>query len=202
MRLSNRTCNLVFAATTVLTLSAEINKWPAIQPAQGNRTFVEPGRDGTDTPFLFLLKDADGVPVYKLECHNGNYEDSSELNFSGDFQCALFAVTGDERKSWNLLATKTEAEQKSDWLNRGRMTSNQLRGQCGAVPEYGTIRHFRLRGMLITFRFSNLEWSKVAMQGDPKLKQFTFDVSVSQDSNARTETADRIEAPTPPKACT
>jgi len=107
----------------------------------------EPGKDGRDTPLVIFIKYRTGLPVYRLEFHNGNYEDSSEIDYSGDFQCALFALQGGTRVSWNLLATDEQAEQKSDCLNRGRMTTRQTWGDCGAKPEYGRIRHFRLRGM-------------------------------------------------------
>jgi hypothetical protein len=108
---------------------------------------------------LLFIKNTAGVPIYKLECHNGNYEELSGLDFSGDFQCALFAIKGGTRNTWNLLVSQAEAEERSDWLDRGRVTSNQFRGECGEVPEYGKLRNFRLRGMLITLEFSNLKWS-------------------------------------------
>lgn len=121
-------------------------EWPEIRATEAQLTFVDPGKDDADTPFRLLLRDTNGNTVYRLECHNGNYEGASEITFSGDFHCALFAVTGDLRRSGNLLAEDTEAQGRSDWLNRGRMIAAQLRGQCAATP-YGTTRVFRLRGM-------------------------------------------------------
>jgi hypothetical protein len=75
-------------------LRAQRSNWPAVQPLHETRTFANRGRDSADTPFLALIKNSEGVPIYKLECHNVNYEDESEINFSGDFQCALFASEG------------------------------------------------------------------------------------------------------------
>ncbi len=148
-----------FGIINAVGLRAHASNWPIIQPLHGQRTFINPGRGNADTPFLALIKDAGGVPIYKLECHNGNYENESEMNFSGDFQCALFALKGDALASGDLLAANTRNEQSTDWWNRGRMRSAQLREPCLAFPEYSTDRRFKLRGMLITLRFSGIQWS-------------------------------------------
>jgi hypothetical protein len=136
----------VIGTMNPVSVRAQANKWPVVQPLRERRTFVSPGRDTADTPFLAFIKDSKDVPIYKLECHNGNYENESEINFSGDFHCALFAVKGDTLKSGDLLAANTRNERSTDWWNRGRMFSDQLRGECLAYPEYSTIRHFKLRG--------------------------------------------------------
>ena len=176
--------------------------WPLVQPVKKTVTFMEPGKSGTDIPLSLILKDTHGVPVYKLECHNGNYEDSSELNFSGNFQCSLFALKeGRTRASWNLLAAKTKDEQSSDWFNRGRMMANQLWGRCGDIPEYGRIRNFRLRKMLITLEFSNLKWSSKVVEGEHQLKQFTFTVSVVPDKDASTGAAKPVMASSSSNTC-
>src|SRR5581483_10813197 len=103
--------------------------------------------DGRDTPFDLTIRDQEGQPTYKLECHNGNYETQTTMNFSGDFQCGLFALKNGKRASWNLLAGTSPAAQHSYCLNRARMTASELRGTWGARPEYGRLRHFELRDM-------------------------------------------------------
>ena len=122
-----------------------------------------------------------------------NYDDSSEITFSGDFHCALFAVTGNRRTSWNLLADKTPAQQHSDWLNRGRMIANQLRDECAGSP-YGITRVFRLRSMRLTLRFSDIQWV-TGPADDARLKQFTFLASASTDPTARESTAEVVSVP-------
>jgi len=190
---------LLVSLTTIL--PGEMQDWPVIEPTEYKQTYVNPGKEGADTPFLLFLKNSKGVPLYRVECHNGNYEGSSELNFSGDFQCALFAIKNGRRTSWNLLATETKAEQRSDWLNRGRMTSNQLWEECGLLPEYGRVRHFRLRGMLITFRFTGLHWSPEANQRQHKLDEFTFEISAVPDKNAESSNAATVKGSAPPSSC-
>jgi len=171
-------------------------RWPTIQPLREEHTFVLALNDTSDTPLTLFLKGLKGTSVYKLECHNGNYEDSSEIEFSGDFQCALFAVQGGERTSWNLLATDEPQQQKSDWLNRGRMTSGQLWGECGRNPDYGTIRRFRLRGMEITVQYKDLKWFPAIDSRHP-LAGFTVNITAVPNPAAQTPTTERVPAPRP-----
>ena len=183
-------------------LRAQVHSWLVIKPVKDSHTFINPREQNTDAPFLAVIKDVYGVPVYRVECHNGNYDGESEINFSGDFQCALFAVNGNGLASGNLLAGNTRDEQSTDWWNRGRMRSAQLRGKCLAYPEYSTNRHFKLRGMLITLRFTNIEWgSKKDQQGNPMLAKFTFTLDVVPDRAAQSSKAELSAGPKPPTSC-
>jgi hypothetical protein len=161
-------------------------RWPQIRATEGHQTFVDPGKGETDTPFHLLISDANGNTAYRLECHNGYYDGQFGISFSGDFHCGLFAMAGDERRSWNLLADATKAEGSSDWANRGRMLATQLRGECADTP-YGTRRVFRLRGMRIVFVFSDLKW--ISSDPEPALQQFTFTTTVRPDPSAQTATS-------------
>jgi hypothetical protein len=196
-----RICSLVLGMMSAFRLPAQTNNWPVVQPLQERHTFTDAGKDDTDTPFLVFIKNAKGVPVYKLECHNVNYEDDSEITFSGDFQRALFGVTGDKRTTWNLLAVDNKDEKSTDWWNRGRMLSAQLRGACAGYPEYESVRHFNLRGMLITLQFFDLEWGKLDNQNNPQLTKFTFEVSVIPDKRSQTPESEPVKGAKPPKSC-
>jgi hypothetical protein len=191
---------LLLGMMTAFRLPAQTKNWPAVQPLREGRTFTD-AASNSDTPFLVFIKDAQGVAVYKLECHNGNYDDDSEISFSGTFQCGLFGVNGDKPTTWNLLAVDNKDEQSADWFNRGRMLSEQLRGACDGFPEYASLRHFKLRGMLITFQFADLGWSKLDKQNKPELIKFTFDVSVVPDQSAQTGAAEPVKGAKPPKSC-
>ena len=178
------------------------SQWPTVRPLHAKRSFINPGKDHADTPFLAFIRDTRGVPLYRLECHNGNYDDESEMNFSGEFQCALFAVRGKVLTSGDLLAANTKNELSTDWWNRGRMLSRQLRGKCLAYPEYSTDRHFRLRGMLITMRFEDIRWgSGKDQQGNPQLAKFTFALDVVLDKAAQSSRAELPAGPKPPTSC-
>jgi hypothetical protein len=102
--------------------------------------------------------------VYRLECHNGDCGVDSEYTYSGDFHCALFALSGRSRASSHLLATNSPAQQRSDWLNSGRMTAPQLYGACADVHDYGARRHFYLCHVLLTIEFRNVRWRALASQ--------------------------------------
>ena len=190
-------CLLLLGAMAASGLPAQTKKWPIVQPLHESHTLADPSGDA-DTHLLVFIRDAKGVPVYKLECHNGNYEDDSEISFSGDFQCALFGVNA---TTWNLLAVNNKDERSTDWFNRGRMLSAQLRGACTGYSEYESLRHFKLRGMLITFKFSGLEWGKLDNQNNPELTKFTFDFSVIPDKSAQSPEAEPIKGAKPPKSC-
>ncbi len=195
-------CFLALALASPASLCAQANKWPAIRPRDEKRVFVNPGQNSADTSFVAFIKASDGVPVYKLECHNGNYEDESEMNFSGDFQCALFAVKGTARTSGNLLAADTKNELSTDWWNRGRMHAPQLRGECLKYPEYSTDRRFKLRGMLLTLHFTDVKWSpRKDQQNEPLLAGFTFILKVVPDESAQSSRAELPAGSKPPSAC-
>lgn len=194
--------SLALVLASAASLFAQTNKWPVIRPLEEKRVFVNPGQNNADTLFVAFIKDSGGVPVYKLECHNGNYEDESEMNFSGDFQCALFAVKGTTRTSGNLLAADTKNELSTDWWNRGRMRAAQLRGECLGYPEYSTDRRFKLRGMLLTLRFADVKWSqRKDQQNGPLLAGFTFLLKVVPDESVQSSRAELPASPKPPTPC-
>jgi len=202
MKTAYRLYAFALALASVTSALAQVSKWPVIQPLEESRVFVNPDQNDSDTPFVSFIRDENGVPLYKLECHNGNYEDESEMNFSGDFQCALFAVKGTTRTSGNLLAADTKNELTTDWWNRGRMRAAQLRGECLKWPEYSTDRRFKLRGMLLTLQFTDVKWSSLKdQQHEPLLGGFTFLLKVIPDESAQSSRAELAPGPKPPTAC-
>lgn len=194
-------CCVMFVITSALLVPAQTNNWPEVQPLHEMHIFANAASDA-DTPYLVFIKDLKGVPAYKLECHNGNYDDNSEYNFSGTFQCALFAVNGDKRTTWNLLAVNNKDERSTDWWNRGRMLSNQLRGECLMYPEFSKLRRFKLRGMLVTLQFTDTEWGNTKdQQSNSLLEKFTFTLDVVSDKTAQSSTAEPATGPKPPSSC-
>ncbi|HEX4025360.1 MAG TPA: hypothetical protein VHX52_11785 [Steroidobacteraceae bacterium] len=191
----------VVALVSAFCALAQPVAWPVVRPMRAMRTFVNPGRGHADTPFVAMLRDVTGLAVYKLECHNGNYRNVSELKFSGDFQCALFATRGTAVMSDNLLAANTGDAASANRWNRGRMRAVQLRGQCLTYPDYGAERRFKLRGMLLTLQFTGLQWSAPGIQGSPMLNKFTFSFRVVPDTSATGWVADVPGGPRPPDAC-
>jgi hypothetical protein len=206
MRQSSGVGRVLVACAVVVAIGsisshAQAKGWPQVQAVHVVRAISAPP-DDMDTPFLVYIQDLQGTPVYKFECHSGNYPDDDEYDFSGDFQCVLFAYRDGKVASWNLLAASTKDELSTDWWNRGRMLSRQLRGKCLAYPEYSTERHFRLRGMLITVRFEDIAWgSGEDQQGNPQLAKFTLTLDVVPDKAAQGSRAELPTGPRPPTSC-
>lgn len=202
MKIRVKLSSFVLIMVSALSLVAEANRWPTIPPLKEKHVFNGAGKNGADTPVVSFIKDTHGLPVYKLECHNGNYENESEMNFSGDFQCALFEVKGTTLTSGNLLAADTKDELSTDWWNRGRMHAAQLHGECLQYPEYSTDRHFKMRGMLLTLRFTDMQWGpRKNQQSDPRLIGFTFIVKIVPDQSANSSRAEQVSIPEPPNSC-
>ena len=65
----------------------------------------------------------------------------------------------DQELGVNLLAE----DHSPVWHTRGQFHASDLEGACGDYPEYGRVRHFRLRGFELTLRAAEV----VATQGTP-----------------------------------
>jgi hypothetical protein len=189
--------------TTVAMLwgRSRVQGWPDIQPIDTSVTFVNPGAGGHDTPFEIAIRGVNGTDLYSLECHNGNYDDESLIDFADDFQCGLFTHGADSASetNFNLLASDTPDEQSSDWFNRGRMLAQQLRGECAQYAEYGAVRHFTLRRMRVTFAFTDVRW--IAPTPQVGLERFTFRVTAAVDDSAQTAQAEQVQVKRPPPVC-
>jgi hypothetical protein len=183
------TSALLLVMMFAINLSAQVNQWRPIRPLEEKHVFVNSGKPGSEPSVVTFIKDTLATPIYKLECHSGDYPDDSEINFSGDFQCALFAVKGRYLRSGDLLAPAT------DRLNRGRMHAAQLRAPCLDYPEYSTLRHFKLRGMLVTLGFTDPRWRS------GKLIGFTLTLSATPDESAASPTPEHVAGPEPPTSC-
>lgn len=202
MKTTLKICFFALVLMPAMVLLARASKWPVIRSLEETRVVTDLGKEGADTPVVTFIEDVAGVPIYKLECHTGDYENESEINFSGDFQCALFAVKGTTLTTGNLLAADSKDELSTDWWNRGRVRSTQLRGECLRYPEYSTDRRFRLRGMLLTLRLSNIKWSeRKDQQGNPLLAGFTLDLKVDPDESANSSRSELVAGPKPPTSC-
>jgi hypothetical protein len=183
-------------------VGAQEAHWPTIRPVQVSRTYDVSGRGPKDTPLLLIVRDTSGRPAYRLECHNGDYDVDSLYNFSGDFQCALFALRGKAVASGNLLATSDPVQGSADWMNRGRMLAWQLySAECADVPDYGRTRRFRLRQMRLTIQFENLRWNARRRPLDPGLDDFTVRVRAAHDVSAWTQSAAPAPLKMDPKRC-
>jgi len=174
--------------------------WPPVLPVHKTYTFAHLAQSKRDTPARMFVMGIGGDTLYRIECHNNNYDNTYDMTYSGDFQCGLWAWARGEITTGDLFADSSKDQQTSDWLvNRGRMLALQLSDQCSTYPEYGLVRHFRTRGMLVTLQFGDLRWS--ASSSGRQLDEFTVDISVAPDPSAVTATSETIPEKMPPRGC-
>ncbi len=161
-------------------------RWPIVVPLHRSIAF-EHAEDASAT---FTIRSPQGIPRYLLECHTASHYDP-DFDYSGDFECRLSALYA---PMWYSTLLTDDPHQSRDWQSRGRMLTQELWGDCANYPEYGRLRHFRLRGMQITFRFDDLEFqgSVPGVKGRPKLASFRFTLDVQGDPTAVTPIAEPV----------
>lgn len=154
----------------------------------------------------------DGQPLYLFVCRAGldEYFDTLGINYAGDLDCRLMPAELGEVEV-NLLV---ETSGLAAWYSRGRMFAKELYGSCGDYPEYGRLRHFRLRGMLITLRFFDPQF--VSIQGEAaigrrppvRLQSYKLSFTVEPDpraTGARAEPSGYLDphksVPENPRSC-
>jgi hypothetical protein len=171
--------------------------WPTTLEIHKTYSFTDAGKAEARLEILGVK----GNLLYLLECHAAGYEGDPEFDYSGDFECRLKSTTGKDR--YSTLLTENP-KQTRDWESRGRAFVEELFGKCGDYPEYGKVRHFKLRRMRITFTFSNvvvrdnlLSKSQPA-ENSASLRSFRFDVEVKPDPTATSAIAQPVTYLEPP----
>jgi len=175
--------------------SSQRAAWPAVAPTKVT-VFYPLGRSAS---LSVEALGQNGRSLYRLDCHTFEFN-SKEFNYSGDFECRLYEVPVDRSKLGTLLA---DSESVREWDTRGRFLREDIEGPCGAYPEYGLTRHFRLRGMRLTLSMSDVRlWPKPANEAErlnapPALESFRFMVEIKQDPQAASSMAElpRVQNP-------
>ena len=136
--------------------------------------------------FVRPLYDLGGTVRYTLVCIGGSqkYLDSlsteTDINYVGVLGCRL--SEGGQERGYSLLAEDDSAP----WHTRGQFHSfDEVVGDCGSYPEYGSVRHFRLRGFELT-----LSAIDHAHDASNQLQSFRMHVSLKRDdrvASSRTE---------------
>jgi hypothetical protein len=87
---------------------------------------------------------------------------------------------------------------RRDTLSRARLLGDDVFDRCAVYPEYGAVRQFRLRGMKIEFRFSEVVFSQVnAQNGSTRVESFRFHLAVKPDSSAISAIAEQVDVDYP-----
>jgi hypothetical protein len=135
-----------------------------------------------DVPFI---DDHDTIQ-YRLICRGGGdkYLDSISdgskgVNYVGPLMCIL--NIGNTETETSLLAE----DDSPPWLTRGQFHTDELMGACASYPEYGRVRHFKLRG----FELSMEVFGPIISDG--KLEYSMLRISVHSDANITSKYTDQ-----------
>jgi len=175
---------------------ASIEAWPIVVPLKQSMVFP----DARKAEARFTIVSGEGKLLYLMECHTSAYEGDPDFDYSGDFECRLTSKYSKE--VYSTLLTDNP-QQRRDWQSRGRFLAEELVGKCADYPEYGRVRHFRLRGMKLTLAMSDLKFKanngKGGREQRPQLNSFRFDIQVEPDSTAKSAIAEPAPFAEPPR---
>jgi len=142
------------------------SSWPDIAPLEVSVYFA----DVSKASALFKILGPKGKPLYVLQCYNWRNPRDRDFNYSGDFECRLTSTYAHDPADTLL----SEPHHTREWQSRGRVLGDELAGKCADYPEYGKVRHFRLRKMKITFVFDELSFQPFRDPSTPKVKKLEF----------------------------
>lgn len=138
--------------------------------------------------FVKPLHDVSGVVKYVFVCKGGSdkyldeLEERTDITYVGVLGCRL--SEGNKETGDSLLSE----DEVAPWHTRGQYRSfDEIVGDCGKYPEYGSVRHFRLRGFELTLSATNLIYDE-----PHKLQSFKMHVSLRRNNGI---TSSRAEQP-------
>ncbi len=185
-------------------------RWPRITPV--HKSFYLP--DAWRASVALVIKGVDGVPLYRLQCYGERAKRSpSDLQlhpdalYVGEFDCHLYSLSSPA--AWDTLLTDITLP-GGEAYSRAAVGATELVGACGNYPEYGLVRHFRLRGMMITFMYSDVRAKEeLTSRGAPyppgtprvdlpELTSFRFTVDIARDPTAVSTIAEPVPFASPP----
>jgi hypothetical protein len=180
-------------------------RWPQVMPV--HETFYFP--DAWRASAALEIRGTDGAPLYRLQCYGEKADrNPSDLRlhpdalYSGEFDCHLYALSSPTE--WDTLLTDVMLP-GGEAYSRAVAGATDFLGTCGDYPEYGLVRHFRLRGMRITFTYSDVKTKEELTSSGapyppgtprielPELVSFRFTVDIASDPAA----VSMIAAPAP-----
>jgi len=163
--------------------------WPVINPVKKTFHFIDHHEMGAKLRIVGI----DGTPLYQLECYLNAYDrEDRDFNYSGNFECRLTSLYSKDRYS-TLLTDQIHPTR--DWQSRGRFLLEEITGKCAEYPDYGRVRHFRLRGMNLTLEIKNLKIKLgSAAENAPwyvdRIEKLDLDVTVIADPTVLSEIAE------------
>lgn len=125
-----------------------------------------------------------GEVLYWVYCGGGkdkyldSFYDRFDINYVGPLFCSLTDFEGPSEATW------LSSDGSSIWHSRGQFHYRQLLGACGDYPEFGKVRNFKLRGMLITLEISDVN------EVNKTIQDFLLTIKVTKDTTALTAQAE------------
>lgn len=169
--------------------------WPAVGTMRRSFNFPEARNALLELPILGV----NSKPLYLLSCRGRDLHHDPDFEYTGDFECRLKSLYSTDR--YSTLLTYNPLQERS-WESRGRFISESLYGQCADYPEYGRVRHFRLRGMKLTVELSRITFERAHRPGDLEeselLKSFRLEVAIERDPSALSTIAEDVPFAEPP----
>jgi hypothetical protein len=166
--------------------------WPAVKP----ETWSLHLEDGRVESAKMTIVGTNGAPLYLVECYLNAYDhEDPKFVYSGAFECRLKSSYSDDR--YSTLLTE-DPHQSRDWQSRGRFLLEELEGKCAEYPEYGVLRHFRLRGMSLVIAVSHLrvehpvDHNSLPVMRD-RIKELELTVTVVPDPRVSSEITEPSE---------
>jgi hypothetical protein len=169
----------------MMRLPALAEQWPAVREA--TRRFEVNLADGLVAIGLPIMSKTGGSVLYRLSCRGGSEEvldplgERDSVNWVGPLMCVV--NLGNRPVSEESLLAEDES---APWFTRGQFHESELVGACGAYPEFGLNRSFRLRGFVLRLGVRDL-----ALNPDRSVRRFTLNVSVVNDPSAKSAQAER-----------
>jgi hypothetical protein len=170
---------IIFSSTCL----ADDTLWPTIKEFDDEFLAYSGGKP---VEYLKPLKDLNGHTKYLFVCRGGSTEytdslaDKLDINYVNPLTCIL--NNGDKETESSLLAE----DDSPPWHTRGQYSLDEIVGDCSDYPEYGLLRHFRLRGFELTLSAFDI---KLNEQGKPE--QFKLKVSLRQDNKIKSSIAEQ-----------
>lgn len=175
----------VLLCAAALSPAQAASGWPRVQPLDRRIEIVV---DSHINDVRVPLLSHQGKPMFWLRCLAGTTEQLDALgdrdgnNYVAPLACVLVEKAG----GWHddLLSE----DESAVWHSRGQYSGADLVGECARYPEFGTIRHFRLRGMQLTLMAEDVANMDGQKTGPSRM---TLHVRVQPNPTARTARAER-----------
>jgi hypothetical protein len=153
--------------------------WPMVSPLHSIFSV-----SNTNPHVETIVFGGNGEKLYRLSCHNDQFETDADGDFNFLYQCKLFPLNPKEAAL--DLFYPTEKWDRS--RTRAAFARGQIAGLCKEHAFYGRDRRFNFRGMVIRLRILNFEEqvsvSNLLQEKEASRHRFKLFVDIDNDAKA------------------